>query len=101
VSEKDGSVSEREDVSFNRLGQTILRGFLIDGVNVALVGKKLEAIRSPSPRRFCMVSALSRNCFREGSFVVLWDGGSVRVGVLARADGWGIGIGFCVLARYC
>ena len=67
------------------LDQNMLRGFLVDGVNGTLVGKRLEAIRSPSARRYCMVSALSRICSREGSFVVLWDGGSVWVEVLSVA----------------
>ena len=58
-------------------GQNMLRGFLVDGLNGTLVGKRLEAILSPSARRSCMVSALSSICFREGSFVVLSDGGSV------------------------
>jgi len=62
-----------------------MRGFLVDGVNGALGGKRLEAIRSPSARRSCMASALCSICFREGSFVVLSDGGSVWIGVLSVA----------------
>jgi len=61
----------------------MLRGFLFNGLNGALVGKRLEAIRSPSARRSCMVSAFSSICFREGSFVVLSDGGSVWDGFLS------------------
>ena len=61
----------------------MLRVFLVDGLIVALAGKRLEAIRSPSARRSYMVSALSSICFCEGSFVVLWDGGSVWVGFLS------------------
>ena len=64
-------------------GQNMLRGFLVDGLNGALVGERLEVIRSPSARRSCMVWALSRNRFREGSFVVLSDGGSMWVGFLS------------------
>ena len=41
------------------LSQNILQGFRMAWVNVALVEKRLEAIRSPSARRSCMVSALS------------------------------------------
>ena len=48
------------------LDQNMLRGFLVDGVNGTLVGKRLEAIRSPSARRYCMVSALSRIFFPRG-----------------------------------
>ena len=40
-------------------GQNMLRGFLVDGVNGVLVGKRLEAIRIPYAGRSCMVSALS------------------------------------------
>ena len=83
MSEKDGSVSEREDVSFSRFFQNMLRGFLFDGLNDALVGKRLEVLCSPSARRSCMVSVLYSICFREGSFVVLSDGGSVWVGFLS------------------
>jgi hypothetical protein len=42
------------------LSHNMLRGFLVDGLNGALVGKRLEAIRSPSARRSCMMSALYR-----------------------------------------
>ena len=66
-------------------GKNMLRGFLVDGLNGALVGKRLEAIRSPSTRISCMASALSSICFREGSFVVPSDGGSVWVGFLSVA----------------
>jgi len=48
------------------LGQNMLRGFLADGANVSLAGKRLEAIRSPSARRSCMVSALSMIFFPRG-----------------------------------
>ena len=68
---------------FTVFGQNMLLGFLVDVFNGALVGKRLEAIRSPFARRSCMVSALSSICFREGSFVVLSDGGSVWVGFLS------------------
>ena len=68
MSEKDGSVSEREDVSFNSFGQNMPRGFWVDGLNGVLVGKRLEAIHSPSARRYCIMSALSSICFREGLF---------------------------------
>ena len=54
-------------------------------MNGALAGKRLEAIRCPSARRSCMVSALSSICVREGSLVLLSSGGSVRVGVLSVA----------------
>ena len=67
-------------------GHSMLRGILVDGLNGALVGKRLEAIRRPSTRDIsCMVSALSSNCFREGSFVVLSDDKSVWVGFLSVA----------------
>ena len=56
---------------------------MVDGLNGALAGKRLEAIRSPSARMSCMVSALSSICFREGSFVVLSDGESVWVRFLS------------------
>ena len=84
MSEEDGSVSEREDVSFNHFCQNMLRGFIVvDGLNGAFVEKRLEAIRRPSARRSCMVSALSSIFFREGSFVVLSDGESMWVGFLS------------------
>ena len=63
--------------------QDMLRGFLVNGLNGASVGKRLEAIRSPSARRSCMVSAFSSICFREWLFVVPLDGGSVWGGFLS------------------
>jgi len=48
-----------------------------------LVGKRLETMHSPYARRPCMVSALSSTCFREGSFVVVADGGSDWSGLLS------------------
>jgi hypothetical protein len=52
-------------------------------VNGALVKKKLEAIRSHSTKRSCMVLAPSCICVLERSLVVLSSGGSVWVGVLS------------------
>ena len=65
--------------------KTMLRGFWVAVVNGTLVGKRLEAIRSPSVRSSCMVSALSSICVRKGSLVVLSDGGSVWAGVSSMA----------------
>ena len=59
------------------IGHNMLRVFLVDVLNGALVGKMLEAIRSPFASRSCIVSAFSSICFREMSFVVLSDSGSV------------------------
>ncbi len=39
-------------------GQNMLRVFLVDGLNGVFVGKRLEAIRRPSAKRSCNVSAL-------------------------------------------
>ena len=77
MSKKDGSVSECEDVSFNRFWPKHAAGLLVIGLNGALVWKRLEAIRSPFASRSCIVSAFSSICFREMSFVVLSDSGSV------------------------
>jgi hypothetical protein len=58
---------------------------LVDWLNGDFAGRRLEAIRRPSARRSCMVSALFSMCFCEGSFVVLSDGGSEWVGFLSVA----------------
>jgi cobalamin biosynthesis protein CobD/CbiB len=63
----------------------MLRGFFVAGMNCALVGKRLEAIRNPVARRYSMVSALSSIFVREGSLVVFSSGGSVWVVVLSVA----------------
>jgi len=57
--------------------QNMLPVFYKAGTNGALVGKRLEAIRSPYARRSYIVSALSSICVREESLVVLSSGDNV------------------------
>ena len=69
---------------FTIFGKNMPRVFMA-GMNGALVGKRLEAMRSPYARRSCMASALSSICVRQASFVALSSGGIVWVGVLSVA----------------
>jgi hypothetical protein len=50
---------ERDNVSFDCLGQNLLRLFPVNRMNGALDGKRLVAIRRPSDKKSRMVSALS------------------------------------------
>ena len=80
MSEKDGSVSEREDVSFERFRTEHAASFFFDGVNGVMVGKRLEAIRSPSARRSFMVSALSRIFSERGRLLFFGMAGACGLG---------------------
>jgi hypothetical protein len=59
--------------------QNMMQGFLVE-VNGALVGKRLEAVRSSSTRRSCMVSALSSFVFVRGHLLLFRMGGACGLG---------------------